>query len=325
MLNVAHKITFGSTSLQSGKTSRLLALETRAALGVPVNICRVVLDGATSVSAKPGDDVKVELGYDSTLTKVFSGKISNVARGVETVTLEAASSFTALTAARINSLYEKLNAGDIVGDLLGKLEVDKATVEAGEKFASFTVSDRESAWNVVTDLAARCGFDFYADAEDKAVFKKFAATETHAFEYGIHILDFAQDTLQPSLDGVEVYGESPVGQGQGDDASSWLTKKIVKGNAGKSSGNVMRISDASARTQSLVKSVAGNILKHYQVEARGRMRVLGAPDVKLGDAVKVSKMPDTAQNGTYKVTSVRQRLNGRVGFVTDVAWLKVAG
>lgn len=319
MLNIAHKITLGSTSL----TSRLLDLETRAGLDVPVHVCRVVLDAVTTVSAAPGDDIKIELGYDKNLTKVFSGKISSVARGIETVTIEGASSFTALTAARINSLYEKQNAGDIVSDLLGKLDVKKGTVEAGEKFASFTVSDQENAWSVIAALAARCGFDFYADPEDKAVFKKYAAAETHAFEYGIHILDFSQDTLQPALDGVEVYGESPVGQGQGDDASAWLTKKTVKGSAGETSGNVLHVIDAAARTQELVRALAGNLLKTYQIQARGRMRVLGEPTVKLGDAIKLSKMPDTAQNGTYKVTSIRQRLNRRVGFVTDVAWLKV--
>ena len=45
------------------------------------------------------------------------------------------------------------------------------------------------------------------------------------------------------MDGVEVYGSSPAGQGQGEDASSWLTKKDVKGAAGKSTGRVHRVAD----------------------------------------------------------------------------------
>jgi hypothetical protein len=322
MQNVAHKITLGGANLQAGKDSPLLALTTRAELGVPVNACRIVLDGQAQVSAKPGDDVRVELGYDSTLTKVFSGKLDTIERGLQRITVEALGSFAALSAARLNRLYEKQNAGEIVGDLLGKQKVRKGTLENGEKFATFVVSDHQTVWAVIAELAQRCGFDFYADPEDKAIFKAHAAQQTHAFSYGVDILEYAQDSCAPAIDGVEVYGESPVGQGQGDDASSWLTKKAVKGTAGKSSGNLRRLSDASARTQSLVKSVAENILKTYQAQASGRLRVLGAPDVRLGDAVRIADMPDTAQNGTFKVTGVRHRLNAQIGFVTDVTWEK---
>jgi phage protein D len=323
MLNVAYKITLGSAGYQSGKSSRLVDLDSHAALGIPVNICRVTLDGQAQASLKPGDEIKIELGYDKTLVKVFSGRVDTFERGIQHLTVNGAGSFSALTAARFNRLYEKQNAGDIVGDLLGKLKVKKATVETGEKFATFTVSDHQSIWTVLERLAWRCGFDFYADTDDKAVFKKYAVQTTHTMEYGVHILAYSQESLAPALDGVEVYGESPVGQGQGDDASSWLRKKEVKGSAGKTSGNVLRLADASARTQDLARALAGNILKANQSPACGRVRVLGQAGVKLGDAVKIAKMPDSAQNGVYKVTGVRHRLNNRLGFVTEISWEKL--
>ncbi|NTW00858.1 MAG: hypothetical protein HGA19_06040, partial [Oscillochloris sp.] len=253
MLNVAYKITIGSTSVQVGKSSQLLALETSAALDVPVNSCRIVLNGLAQLSAKPGDAVKVELGYDSTLSTVFSGKLDILERGFTQISVEARSSFAGLVASHRNCLYEKQNASDIVADLLGKQRVAKGTLDTGEKFASFTVSDHQTIWAVIQDLARRCGYDFYANTEDKAVFKRYAARKTHTFSYGSDILSFAQRSLGPAIDGVEVYGESPVGQGQGDDASSWLTKKPVKGTAGKSTGNVYRLADPAARTQGLVK------------------------------------------------------------------------
>ncbi len=322
MLNVAYKLVLGSASQQSGKTSDLLALETCAALGIPVNTCRLVLAGPASVSLNPADAVSVELGYDTALTQVFTGKVATVERGIERITVNAASAFSALTAARYHCLYEKQNASDIASDLLGRLKIDTGTVATGEKFASFSVSGQQPVWDVLFELARRCGFDFYADVEDKAVFKPYAARKTHGLEYGVHLLDFVQDNVAPTLDGVEVYGESPVGQGQGEDASSWLTKKAVKGAAGKTSGNILRLADATARTQDLVRAIAGNILQVHQTQRRGRLRVLGNPEVQLGDAVTVSKLPDSAQNGTYKVTGVRHRLNARVGFVTEIGWEK---
>jgi hypothetical protein len=323
MLNVAYKITLGSDSLKSGKSGLLVGLDCRASLGIPANSCGVRLDGQASLGAKPGDEVKVELGYDKSLEKVFTGKVARIERALDYVRVEALGSFTELAAWRLNRVYEKQNAGDIAGDLLGKLKIGKGSLESGEKFATFVVSDRETVWDALFGLALRCGFDFYADTSDKANFKKFAAKTTHTFEYGAHILEFEQEALAPALDGVEIYGESPVGQGQGEDASSWLTKKTVKGSAGKTSGRVLRQVDASARTQSLVRSLAGNILKASQAESRGRIRTLGAPQVKLGDSVKVSKLPEASQNGTYKVTGVRHQLNHKVGFVTEITWEKV--
>jgi len=323
MLNIAYKLVLGSASQQSGKTSDLLALETCAALGIPVNTCRIVLASQSPFSLNPDDAVSVELGYDGTPTKVFTGKVATVERGIERITVNAASAFSALTAARYNCLYEKQNAGDIAGDLLGRLQVDKGAVATGEKFASFSVSGQRPVWDVLFELARRCGFDFYADVEDKAVFEQYAARKTHGLEYGVHLLDFVQDSLAPALDGVEVYGESPVGQGQGEDASSWLTKKEVKGAAGKTAGNILRLSDAAARTQDLVRAIAGNILQAHQTRRRGRLCMLGNPEVQLGDAIEVSKLPDSAQNGTYKVTGVRHRLNARVGFVTGIGWEKL--
>lgn len=323
MLNVAYKITLGSTTYTAGKTSRLVDLDIQSALDTPVNTCRVTLDGGAELTLKPGDEVKVELGYDKTTAKVFTGKVAAFEQGLQQVVIHADSSFRALTAARFNILYEKQNAGDVAGNLLGKLKIKKATVETGEKFAAFTVSDHENVWTVLSGLARRCGFDFYADEDDKANFKKYVAQKTHNLEYGIHILDFRQEGLAAALDGVEVYGESPVGQGQGEDASAWLRKKEVKGSAGKSSGNVLRIADPSARTQNLAKALAKNILDANRSTARGWMRVLGNAEIRLGDAVKVAKMPVSAHNGTYKVTSVRHRVNTRSGFVTEVGWVKM--
>ncbi|MFZ6028605.1 MAG: phage late control D family protein [Chloroflexota bacterium] len=323
MLNVAYKLTLGNITCQSGKGSRLVALDVRAALDVPVNAARVTLDGLAELTLRPGDPVGIALGYDKTATKVFTGSVTTLEQGLQNVTVYAASAFGALTASRFNLLFEKQSAGTMAGDLLGRCKVKKASVENGEKFATFTVSDRESAWEVLAGLARRCGFDFYADIDDKAHFKKYAAGQTHSLEYGTHILDFYHGAVPAALDGVEVYGESPVGQGQGEDASAWLRKKEVKGSAGKSSGNVLRLTDPAARTQDLARTLAKNILAAHQSTARGWMRLLGNPAIRLGDAVKVAGLPQSSQNGTYKVTGVRHRLCVRSGFITEVGWIKV--
>jgi hypothetical protein len=320
MLNVAWKITMGNTTLQADGRGALLSLECNADLSVPLNSCRIVLAGTSKVAALPADPVKVELGYDSDLKLVFTGQVAAVQLGLERHRVDAFSAFGSLTAARVNAVYDKQAAGEIATDLLGQLKIGKSSVEDGEKFAGFAVSNRTPVWDNLRGLAARCGFDFYADTEDKAVFKKYAAGRTHAFGYGGEILSYEYSTQIEPIDGVEIYGESPAGQGQGEDASSWLTKKPVKGAAGKTSGNVLRVADPAARTENAAHTVAANLFQSRQVAARGSIRVIGAPQVRLGDAVQVSSMGDSARDGVLKVAGVRHLISARTGFTTRIRW-----
>ena len=323
MYNVSYHITIGGKSFRSGQSSALLELSTSASFDVPVNGCRLVLHPEADVKARPDDEVTVEIGYDESLSRVFTGRVASFEQGLRQIRVEALGSFTALTTARFNLLYEKQTAGDVVKDVLGKLELKKATVEDGVKFATYVLHDGPTVWDHLRGLARRCGFDFYADAEDQAVFMKYAPKKKHALTYGVEILAYAHESRPPVVEGVEVYGSSPAGQGQGEDASAWFTKKEVKGAAGKTSGAVLRVVDAAARNQNLAGDLAKNIMHGYEAEAQGRLRTLGAPEVRLGDAVKLGKLPVAAHNGEARVTSVRHRLDARHGFITNLLWEKV--
>jgi hypothetical protein len=323
MSKVSYQIRLGGSNVQSGPNGRLLALKTQAALTVPVNRSRIVLHAGQEIAVNPGDEVNVELGYDDALHRVFTGRATALEHGIRDIRIEALGSFAQLAGARFNMLYEKQAAGDIVGDLLAKLQVQKAAVESGLTFATYVLDDGSSVWHHLQTLAGRCGFAFFADEADRAVFKKYAPEKTHQFDYGTHILDYAPDHVASRVDGVEVYGESPVGQGQGEDASSWLTKKEVKGAAGKSSGKVLRITNGSARNQNLAQEMAQNIMRGHAIEARGMVRVLGAAQVRLGDAVKLSNMPVSGLDGSFRVAGVCHRLNPQQGFITDISWEKL--
>src|SRR6202011_3309440 len=142
--------------------------------------------------------------------------------------------------------------------------------------------------------------------------------DTHELGFGRNILTFEGRMKDPGVDGVEVYGESPASQGQGDDANSWLSKKEVKGAEGKSSGNVLRVSDHVARTESSARAIAKNLFDAAQGDLEGTVKAIGAAKVRLGDAVKVSGMSDSSLNGTFKVTAVRHTLNVASGFTTSI-------
>ncbi len=321
-MDVNYKITIGKKSFESGKKDALLDLEAKASLLVPVNRCRIILAPEIEVNAKPEDEVKAELGYDDKLSVIFTGKASSIEQGVFYTRIDALSSFSSITAAYINVLYEKKDAGGIVSDLAGKFKIEKDKVEKGIKFPTYIIGDAASVWEHIFRLSKECGSDFYADSEDKLVFKPYKAAKTHKFEYGVNILNLKRMSFNSFADGVEVYGESPAGQGQGDDASSWFTKKEVKGNSGRTSGKVIRIAAPIARDKSLAKKIADNLMTAYSAKESGEIRVIGFSEIKLGDGLKIDKMPQASYNGTFKPVAIRHRLNARNGFITDISYEK---
>lgn len=320
MLSVRWKVTAGSASFASGDAGApLLALRTETAFGVPVDACRLVLHGAGAVDAAPGDPVRVELGYTEGMETVFTGTAEAVVHRLDRVEVEAVGALAPLAAARLNLLYERETAGGIAGDVLGRLEVAKGTVEAGPELPSFALHDGASAWSHLSTLARRAGFDLWADAEGKAHFRA-AEGATHELTYGADLLDWRHEAVPAAVEGVEVHGESPAGQGQGDDAVSWLTRQPVKGSAGAASGRVLRVVDPAARTPQLAADFAAGWLRAGARVARGRATALGAPAIRPGDALRVSGLRAEAQGAEARVTGVRHRLDALGGFVTVLAW-----
>ena len=149
---------------------------------------------------------------------MFTGTVSRVAHSLGRMEIEGAGAFSRMAAARLNLLYEREAAGNIASDVLGKLELTKGTVESGITFPVFALHAGASAWAQLHELARRCGFDLWADVDDKAHFRPCEGGGTHALTYGTDLLAWEHAALEPAADGVLVLGESPAGQGQSDDA-----------------------------------------------------------------------------------------------------------
>lgn len=320
MARVEHSIALGGASLSAGAGSRLLELELGASLATPVNWCRLTLAAEGTPAAKPGDPLLVELGYDGATSQVFSGAVESCAFELGALTIEAYGGALALARLFPNALYEQQSAGAIAKDLLGAAGLSAGAVEDGLTFATYALSGQSSALAHLRDLARRCGFELYADRQDKLHFKAHAPAATHELAYGRQLLAFSGAPLSPAADGVEVYGASPAGQGQGEAASSWLSKKEVKGSAGKSAGRVLRLSDAAARTQDQAKAIAGNRLAALAATARGTATALGDPALAPGDDVRFAGLAESAFNAAFRITAVRHRLSRRRGFVSEIGW-----
>jgi hypothetical protein len=318
MLRINYKITIGSTVFSTDKQFRLIDLKMEAGLEVPVNICRVVLAPPKDLQPAIKDKFKAEIGYANDLTLVFTGTVTNVEWAIDSVTVYAASAFQTLVVARYNLYFDKPKAGDIVSNVAKQLKINTAKVDGGSKFSSYALGENQTAYQHLKNLAGQCGFDLYADADDKLTFAKYNAAKTHQFKFGKEILSFSLDEQVLAVTSVEVHGESPASGGQGEKAASWFTKKEVKGTAGDKKGLTIHVVAPTARTQELAKQTATGLLTKFSDKQNGFLKVLGFPQVKLGDAVQISDMPSSKQNATLKVTAITHHLNVRRGFVTTI-------
>ena len=324
MEKVSYKIIIGSESFQSGKNQALLDLRTDASLADPVHTCRIRLSAAQTLKAKLKDPISIELGYGSSLQKVFTGQLTDFCQGHAELTLTGLSSFSALVGNAYNLVFEKSTAADLAKAVLSRAKVKTGKIENGLKFATYRMSETRSLYANLKALAQQCGFDFYADEQDKAFFKKHTLGAPESFTYGQNILGGSKTLLPSALDGVQVYGESPASK-KGDKTSSWLTKKPVKGSSGKTSGHVLTLQEPTATTDSLAKNMAKNIHTAHQQKSAGKLHVLGAPKVALSGTIKTNQFPNTALNGTFKVVGISHRLNFKTGFTTHIFYEEAVG
>jgi hypothetical protein len=315
-LQVNYKVTIGTTTYTVDDSSLVLNLRVSSSLNIPVNLCQISLSLADSLAPSLDESITVKLGSNSQLSQVFQGKISQIKWQVDQVNIEAMSSFSSLTKAKFNLLYEKSFAGDIVKNIAqNRLGLEVKQVDNGIKFPVYVIGNQQTVYENLQILAHKCGFDLYANIEDQLVFAPYKTSKKHKFEYGINLLAWEQMEENPL--------QSPASQGQGEKAVSWLTKKEVKGTDGKKSPETLQIGDSTARTQDIANKIAKAYLKKYQKKQKGVIKVVGEPEAKLGDGVEIAKMPISSLNGTFKITGVEHYLSRKKGFYTTIHWEEI--
>jgi hypothetical protein len=317
---VTHRITIGTEASASPDTSRLVRLRVRASLYEPVKYAEASFAPPDGLSLQPGDDLKVELGADRNSAQVFSGKIARVEWGFGSATVLAESQMSLMTATRVNLAFERPTAGDIVSALCQEAGVQTGQVQPGLSFAAYAVGSNRSAYDHARRLAVQCGFDLYADPDDKVVFAKAVPTgQPRLLQYGTTVLAISLSKPSDGAGAVDVFGESPASFGKGDEAAPWLTKKDVKGSAPATGGGVaVQATEPAARTVQNAQQMARNLQSALKSRIRARAQLVGTPDVRLNEIVQIAQMPLSDLNGTFRVTGVEHTLRHGSGFVTEL-------
>lgn len=337
MLTPAYRLTVGDRVVDTTdepKASTVVELAVELSMDTPAD--RFVLELAQVGSFQPrmGDEATIELGYrpeegatrSQELVQVMAGTVVEREPGLVTERVIGFSAAHALLRTFVDRTYEEKTAGEIVRDLADRAGVETATVEDGERFPAYVVDGRRGAWHHARELADLQGFDLYVDAEGRLVFRRFAGgAVSHVFEFAKHVLALHRRSVPERAASVRAVGESP-GASRGDESWSWLTKDFSSWQGQEGSAEPVLLLERRAlrtrRTAALAASAAHTELRRRAVT--GRLLALGRPQVKLGDSLRVSGVPEEGVDGTYQVRGVTHRLHKERGFTTEVAFRGLA-
>jgi len=331
MLTPAYKLTVGGKVVDTTdepRASTVVELCVALDMDTPADSFTLTLGQVGGLRPERDDEATVELGYadDGGLTQVITGTVVAVEPGLTTTRVVGATAAHALLRTFVDQTYEGKTAGAMVRDLADQAGVDTASVDDGITFPAYVIDGRRSVHRHLRDLADLCGFDVYVDASGRLVFEPFAGGQTiHTLEYAKHVvaLEMAQAPAYAGI--VEAWGESS-GGGHGEEGWAWLTKDFggSRGTAGSGSPT-LRLERSALRTPDAARAAAS--AAHTTIERRrvsGRVWTTGNPAVALGDAVRLSELPDATLNGTFQVRSVTHRLTKADGFVTGVGFRSLA-
>jgi hypothetical protein len=294
-----------------------VAIRADADLAAPAASLDVWLGSSAGLSVAVGDPADLELGYNTTVSTVFTGTVDRVEPDLARLHIQALTGVTELFGLRVNQVYENQTAGQIVSDLAGQAGLSAGTVQDGPDLPFYAVDDARTAYQHCRDLAERAGFDLFVTPAGELTFATFdKAAPDHRFTYARDVLSLEVRAMPASAGRVEVWGESPASS-EGAEAASWLVRDFSSSVGGAGTGTLLRVSDPAIRTKAAADASAGGRLAQLTRRATfGTAVVLGAPGVAVGDAVAFADAPDDRLGGTFQVKRVTHRFGKSDGFTT---------
>lgn len=317
MLKPGYNIKLDQDTLSSDGLGALVALDVRCCKNGAADEAVIALGRVPSINPAEGAEVSIELGWDGDVETVFTGTVEAVESGIGGMEIVCLGNEMKMVRARSDRAFVNQNAGQVVKALADDAGVTTDTVEDGIDLPFYMADSSMTFYDHALGLARRCGFDLYTTPEGKLIFASFAVLlADHTYRYGAEILDASIEQGTP-LDSVGVVPESPASS-SGADTASWFVKdpsphQVLAG----SGAATLLLSDVLLRTKEAADTAAKAGLSFSQRDAVfGHVELMGSPDLKLGEAVELTSVPDEGVDGLYQVMSVRHRLDRRRGFRT---------
>jgi hypothetical protein len=310
-----YAVAVGKQKLKSGGKGALWRLEILREVNGGADEAFLQLGLTQALDAKPGDDVTVDLGYEGTLTRVFTGTVERLSGGLASLEIHALGMQAPLMRKRGDKCFVNQKAGEVFRALADDAGGEVGRAEAGVPLSFYLADSAFSHWEHGLRLGLHSGNDVYADAEGKLVFAPISGDAPPLrLKFGVDLLQAACEAgAEPGK--IVLAPESPASSA-GEETAAWIAKDSGphKGEAGDGVGAPRY--RPFLRTQEHAQAAADCLYARRQREARNaEVEMLGRPEVELGDAVKLEGLP-AGGDGTYVVLALRHALGARSGFRT---------
>ena len=355
MLKPSYTLTIGAFSSASDNTvGGPLALSVLRAMGVAADAAQIVLADRSGVNLH--DEVSVQLGHDGENEDVLRGTVVALRPDLLGVQVTVLGMMQRLLELRTAAWYDNQSAGAIARDLVGQAGLEAGTIDEGPTLPRYAVDKRRSGYAHLRQLAEKLGFELYAKRDGKICFHGLGdgarldaagggllgaaagavgsaagaagaaagallGSGSEGYQYGQHLLQGRAQQLAPAWGRIVVGGESPM-SGQGDGTAHWLTtddSDYQGESTGDSDSPALLVIDGAARTKDIADRFAAGMLATGQRGAHAvTIRVLGRPQVDLGDTIQVGAAPEELINASGYIRALHHYLDAEHGFVTDV-------
>jgi len=244
-----------------------------------------------------GDQVVIHAGYKRYgLVKEFHGIVREITQ-TQPYKIIAEDFFMLLRKDIISRTFKKIYAGEIIKQLCSGSQIDTSEINMGV-FINYIAYRNKSKRFIIQDLARRCGFDAYMDAEKIIFNTPFADADNHkipVIRYGLNLID---DSLtfqaDPDYDRVIAVSESTDGKGTIFKASKGSGKKIKRiyfDNLSKS--------ETIKRAKEIFKDIT---YKGFS----GDVKTFGYPSARHSGQIKIEDERHPEKEGYYFVDSVEK-------------------
>ncbi|GEM_PF-5598419 len=309
------EVAVGKQKLKSGGHGTLWRLEILREVNGGADEAFLQLGLSQPIEAANGDAVTVDLGYEGSLSRVFTGTVDRISGGLASLEMHALGAQTLLMEKFGDKGFVNQKAGDVFQALAKDAGADIGRSESGVSLSCYLADSAHSYWEHGLRLGLHSGNDLYVDADGKLVFAPINGDAPPLkLKFGIDLLQAACEEGAPPTKTVRI-PESPASSA-GEETAAWFAKDSAshKGEAGDGDGAPAY--HPQLRTQEHAQASADSLHLRRQREARNaQVEMMGKPDVELGDTVELEGLP-AGGDGTYVVLALRHALSNRSGFRT---------
>ncbi|PZF73389.1 type VI secretion system tip protein VgrG [Taibaiella soli] len=267
---------------------------------------------------KPGNLIRIQLGYHGDVTTVFEGVIVKHAikikpNGASRLIIDAKDKAIALTGARKSAYYTDKTDSDVITQLAGALTPDvESTTMSHKQLIQYDVTD----WDFLVTRAEANSMLVLTD-DGKLIVKKpdTSSTAVLVATYGDNIWDFDAEmdarrqvvsVMSTSWD----YTQQQIEQSDKGQANFTETGNLSSDDLASVLGAEVNLIHPGHLTQEQLQNWSdAYAMRNHLSKAVGRMRVNGNSDVKPGTMVTLAGVGDRF-NGAVFVTGVLHHFDG---------------